>query len=265
MHSPRPRASATPPSAEADSAPSPPRSFGRERSVTPRGGEGPTLRQPLKPLVMVFCRAPVPGRTKTRLAPSLAPEGAAALSLAFLLDVVDAVRSTAWDLQVRVAESHDVRLVRALLPSGTEVAGQGDGDLGARLDRATSEALAAGRPATVCLGSDCPEASGGHVRHALAALDGGADVALCPSADGGYGLIALGRPCPEAFRGVPWSTDGVLAASRSAVEAAGRRLDLLERLDDVDRPEDLDGLARRLSDARRAPRTRRALRALGRG
>lgn len=216
------------------------------------------------PSVAVLCRAPRPGRAKTRLCPPLAPDVAAALALAFLLDVLDALRSPGWDLEACVAAPADVPLVRALVPAGTVVSAQPPGDLGARMRGVVVERRAAGRPATVLVGADCPTIDAARVEGALRALREGADAALCPSADGGYGLLALARPHAALFRGVPWSTPEVLAVTRARARDAGLTLAELDPLDDVDRVEDLARLMRALDagPAGVAPRTAHALHGL---
>lgn len=210
----------------------------------------------------LFCRAPVPGATKTRLTPPLTPEQAAALSLALLLDAADALRGAGHPVEARVADAAHTGILRGLLGE-LAVLAQGEGDLGARMERASREALGPGRAAVAIVGSDCPAIAPRHLEGAFLALAEGADAAICPSADGGYGLIALSRPCPALFERIPWSTDGVLGATRRAAQASGLRLAVLEPLDDVDRPQDLDGLAERLERVGAAPRTRHLLYRLG--
>ena len=207
--------------------------------------------------LLVFCRAPVPGATKTRLTPPLESGQAAALSAAMLLDTIETVDSMGITARLAVAREGDLPAVAALVPH-RQVEVQSGGDLGERLGEAAKRSLRRSE-AVVIVGSDCPMLSAEHVRGALDALAEGADAAVCPSADGGYGLIALARPCPQLFSGIPWSTDGVLAATRQAADAAGLRLAEVDPLDDVDRPEDIDGLCARLLALGRAPRTRHLL------
>jgi uncharacterized protein len=224
----------------------------------------------VRPLVSVFCRAPRPGRTKTRLTPPLRPEEAAEVSAALLLDVLDALPHPAYDLEACAAGADDVAPLAAIVPLHVPVAVQGTGDLGDRMGAAVAARLAAGRPAVVVTGADCPDLAPAHVLAALGALDAGADAAVCPSSDGGYALIALARPAPALFSHIPWSDAGTLAATRRRATEAGLRLVELAPVDDVDRHEDLVRLGRRLRGggdgaAPRAPRTRAVLDRLGYG
>lgn len=204
---------------------------------------------PPAPLVSVFCRAPRPGRAKTRLAPALGAEGAAALALAFLLDVLDALDTPGLDREACVAEPADRAPITGLAPMGVAVAVQPPGDLGQRMLGIVRDRLAAGRPAVVLVGADCPTIRAERVHEALAALADGADAALCPSGDGGYSLLALARPHAVLLTGVPWSTDAVLTCTRERARAAGLTLAELAPVDDVDRPGDLARLAGELAAA----------------
>jgi glycosyltransferase A (GT-A) superfamily protein (DUF2064 family) len=55
--------------------------------------------------------------------------------------------------------------------------------------------------------------------------------------DGGYVLIGLARDV-DAFAGVPWSTERVLAATRSRLAVEGASHDELAPLRDVDTYDD---------------------------
>lgn len=211
--------------------------------------------------LLVFCRAPVPGFTKTRLTPPLDPVQAAALSAAMLLDTVETLDSMGFPVSLRVVDAAHRSVVCGLVPH-CQVEVQSQGDLGARMLSAATHALSTSS-AVAIVGSDCPALSPTHVEEAFAALDGGADAAVCPSGDGGYGLIALRRPCSELFAGIPWSTAAVLEASHAAAAESGLRLVEVEPLDDVDRPEDLAGLAARLAELGRGARTRHLLHTQG--
>ena len=84
---------------------------------------------------------------------------------------------------------------------------------------------------TVLVGSDVPGLGPAYVEAALARL-AEVDVAIGPTTDGGYCLIAMRKPQPALFEYIPWGTDAVLAATRAA--AGKLTLALLEPLWDVD-------------------------------
>ena len=79
---------------------------------------------------------------------------------------------------------------------------------------------AVGRP-LVLIGTDCPVLTPADLRNAAAALQNGADVAMAPAEDGGYGLIVGCRAFPHLFVNMPWSTDGVAALTADRAHEFG--------------------------------------------
>jgi len=217
-----------------------------------------------RPTVVVFCKAPVPGRLKTRLTAGYAPDEAAALGMAMFLDVVHAVSAPAWNTVASVARDEDRGAIAALLPGDVGVSVQPEGDLGERMAFEIARHGHGGRAPVAIVGSDCPEISRGHVARAFGAIDDGADAAICPSDDGGYSIIAAHAEVGALLRDIPWSTADVARLTLAAAHAAGIRLDSVDRLPDIDRVEDvlrLVGDETRASEV--AARTRAVAVALG--
>jgi rSAM/selenodomain-associated transferase 1 len=131
---------------------------------------------------------------------------------------------------------------------GVSLYPQGEGDLGARMQRAFESALTRARRA-ILVGSDIPALSTQHLRDAERALVGGDDVVIGPAEDGGYVLIGLSRCDPELFRGIPWGGSEALAETRRRIAALGWRLIELPALWDVDRPEDLERLPEEMRES----------------
>jgi glycosyltransferase A (GT-A) superfamily protein (DUF2064 family) len=85
------------------------------------------------------------------------------------------------------------------------------------------------------------------------------DVALAPSRDGGYCLVAL-RRAVDLFTPIEMSTPRVLAETLALAERQGLKVRILPQCFDVDEPEDVEALARLVeSDEVSLPRTRRVL------
>ncbi len=106
----------------------------------------------------------------------------------------------------------------------------------------------------MALGSDHPTLPLDLVHRAFETLEtpeAGADVVLGPAEDGGYYLIALkaGAVHPRLFEDVAWSTGEVLATTLNRCRELGLSVELLPEASDVDTPEDLRRLARRMADA----------------
>ena len=203
------------------------------------------------PSLILFARAPEPGRVKTRLAGRLSEAGAAFLYRAFLSDASRVYCAPMFWRSVLYAESTpaDPSPWTTLFAAPWVHELQVEGDLGDRLLAAFSREFDGGASAAVAVGSDHPSLSRGRLREVFEALAGGFDAAIIPAEDGGYCAIGLTRraPAEALFRDIAWSTPAVLKETVARLEGAGVRHRLLDPAYDVDRPEDLERLARDLS------------------
>jgi rSAM/selenodomain-associated transferase 1 len=189
--------------------------------------------------LIVFAKAPQPGRVKTRLAAAIGAQGAARLAARMLDDTLrraGTARVGPVELcctpdqthpQFQAAAVHGVRLTR-----------QGDGDLGRRMQRALERALLETQQALL-IGTDAPALGPDVLRQAAAAL-ATHDAVCVPAHDGGYVLIGLRRPCPELFADIDWGSERVMQQTRARAAAAGLSLLELAPLQDIDQPEDLE-------------------------
>ena len=100
---------------------------------------------------------------------------------------------------------------------------------------------------TAVIGTDCPFLDPGDLTRAAGVLNGADADVVAPALDGGYVLIATGRPRPELFTGIEWGTGRVLTQTRARARAARLRLLELDARRDIDRPEDLGALTGLLS------------------
>ncbi|APE30187.1 hypothetical protein BOX17_04010 [Halomonas aestuarii] len=190
----------------------------------------------------ILAKAPIPGRVKTRLIPALGAEGACRLHerlLRHALDVALAAtvpeRITLW-----TALDHGHPLFQALAAEhGITLRAQPEGDLGERMHRA----LAAMEAPGLLIGSDCPALTPTLLTLCRAALND-ADGVFLPVEDGGYALVGVRRSDRHLFTAIDWGKNQVMAQTRERAEALGWRLACPARLWDVDRPEDLERLAR---------------------
>lgn len=163
--------------------------------------------------VAIVCKAPIAGQSKTRLSPPLRPDECAALSACFIRDVSNTVQSLAEDGDIAgyaVYTPHGSEgALRQLLPDRFKLMLQGEGDLGARLRKATADLLATGHAGVILVNSDAPTLPKAILRTAVDAVRRGDNVVLSPALDGGYTLIGLSRPHAGLFSDIPWSTDAV--------------------------------------------------------
>ncbi|MCG8364013.1 MAG: TIGR04282 family arsenosugar biosynthesis glycosyltransferase [Pseudanabaenales cyanobacterium] len=191
--------------------------------------------------LILFTRYPEPGRTKTRLIPHLGAEGAAALQRQMTEYMLTQVLATPSQfpisLEVRFVGG-DVTCMRAWLGDELAYQLQGDGDLGDRLSRAFQQGFQAGMERIVIIGSDCPEVTSQQMIQAFNYLRRH-DLVLGPAVDGGYYLIGLRQAQPALFKNIAWSTADVCQQTDAIAQQLGLSIAYLDRLSDVDRPEDL--------------------------
>ena len=194
-----------------------------------------------EPALIVFARAPEPGRVKTRLVPLLGTQGAAQLH-ARLVERALRTASAAGFIGIHLycASSTKHRFFRKMENRyGVGLHSQGRGDLGERMYRALRR-----HPGALLIGSDVPALRPADLRAAARALAKGADAVLAPAEDGGYALIGLRRAARGVFAGVDWGGSQVLAQTRARLRALGWRWTELRTMWDVDRPEDVARLQR---------------------
>lgn len=194
--------------------------------------------------VVVMGKLPRPGVVKTRLARRFGADLAARLYRAFLLDVFAVVEAARAESAIPFARVFACALgaggvradAEALAPTGWRVEVQGGEDLGQRIEHARA---AAGAALVVVLGSDAPTMPPARIHEAFAALAGGAEAVFGPTVDGGYDLAGFAGPRPALLGGIPWSTAGVMPATRARAVAAGIAIAELGPGRDIDEPEDL--------------------------
>ncbi len=192
--------------------------------------------------VIVFAKAPEPGRTKTRLVPALGDAGAARLHQVLIRrSIATALAANIGPVVLACAPDTSHPFFAACAQElGVVLEAQGEGDLGERMSRAFDRHAPA-----VLIGTDAPALTPTHLREAGRALALGLDAALAPAEDGGYVLIALARAAPAVFADIAWGGPDVLAATRVRMGQADLVCTELPLLWDVDRPDDLVRLRER--------------------
>ncbi len=175
---------------------------------------------------------------KTRLSPALRPGEAADLYRALLLDTIDVVESAGARLFVAFTPPTSRRPLERLLGSRRRLLPQPPGDLGARLEGVLERLQAEAGPRAIVVGSDCPGLTPDRLREAWDALES-KPVVIGPAVDGGFYLLGLSRAEPGLLRGIPWSTGGVLDATRGQAGARGLAVHELHAERDIDTPDDL--------------------------
>ena len=188
--------------------------------------------------ILVFAKAPLAGRAKTRLIPALGAEGAAALAAAMLERTVDEALAVGIG-PVELCGDPDPAGPEwdGHRPAGVALSDQGEGDLGARMARAARRTIERGERALL-IGTDCPALDCARLRAAAQALEAH-DAVIHPAGDGGYVLLGLARFDETLFQDIQWSTSEVAEATIARIRVLAWPLQVRETLRDVDEPADL--------------------------
>lgn len=194
-----------------------------------------------KNTLIIFTRYPEPGLVKTRLVQALGENGAASLHCDMVMHALDTARRFACtdnaDVEVHFS-GRDAGFMRVLFgPDHCYVTQEGP-DIGGRMCSSLSRVLRKGAAAAVLIGTDCPGVTEAVLRKAFHALEG-CDCVIGPSKDGGYYLIGMKEIVPEIFSSIPWGTGDVLRRTMDEIARMGLKVSLVDRITDVDRPEDL--------------------------
>lgn len=200
----------------------------------------------MQPLLILFAKAPGPGRVKTRLQSILTADEACALHEAFVEDTLAILATLALPIELHLDQ-----------PSARWPADrlQTQGNLGDRMLHALDGALSRGHSPVAIVGSDAPDLPPSHLLELLASP---ADVTLGPADDGGYYAIVCQRTHPLMFARVRWSSSTALADTMLACQACGLSVARGPLWHDVDEPADLNRLVNP------GPRTQAWLAAWGR-
>jgi hypothetical protein len=194
----------------------------------------------MKPIrIVIFAKAPVPGRVKTRLVPALGEAGAARLAARMLdLALEQALAAATGPVELCMSPAPDsMDWADIPLPPGIETSAQGEGNLGERMARAARRAIENGE--TVLLtGTDCPDLTAERLRVAAEQLRTH-DAVLYPAADGGYPLLGLRAFDASLFADIPWSTSTVADCTLGRIAALGWKVWVGKMLRDIDEPADL--------------------------
>jgi uncharacterized protein len=187
----------------------------------------------------IICKAPQPGRAKTRLATAIGAVAASELSACFLRDVAAAIEAVPEGLGRRgygvYAPAGVEHIMRRLLPAGFRLLLQAGDDLGYVLFGATRDLLDAGHDCVLLVNGDSPTLPARFLVQAIETLrKPGNRMVLGPASDGGYYLIGLKHPHEQLFTQIAWGTETVARSTCERAAEIGLATTLLPEWYDVD-------------------------------
>jgi len=190
----------------------------------------------IRPMLVVFVRAPVIGGAKTRLSRGIGKVHAWRRYRAMTAAVLRNLTDPRWETVMTLSPEGALhRRFPGVWPDHLPRTLQGHGDLGVRQARMFTTR------APVCvIGSDAPWITRADVALAFDRLKRH-DAVIGPAEDGGYWLLALNSPAPRGlFQGIRWSHENTRVDLTRQLELHDlRRIACLRRLCDVDEAADL--------------------------
>lgn len=187
--------------------------------------------------LILFAKAPIAGKVKTRLMPQLSAEQATKVAEKLLEESIK-LAVQAWPGRVVLAvwpNSEHPFLQKMLSQYSIEWMRQAAGDLGHKMHQAMRQQ---NYPCAV-MGCDVPHCPPQVLRSVYQRLQEGESV-LGPTSDGGYYLMGLQTPQPALFANVEWGTETVLDTTLALAKSQQLRFYLLPELNDIDTADDLE-------------------------
>jgi len=193
--------------------------------------------------ILIFAKAPLLGRVKTRLLSSMDVERVMDLYKKLMIHTLKMViRAGLGSVELWCTPTTDHPFfLRCAEVFKVSLRSQIEGDLGRRMAHAFEETLKQ-VPYAILIGTDCPSLTETDLKEAKETLIQRTPAVLIPAEDGGYALIGLRKYDPSLFEGITWGSSSVLEETRKRLKKLGWQWRELEERWDVDRPEDVERL-----------------------
>lgn len=183
--------------------------------------------------LIVFARAPVPGKCKTRLIPELGEAGAAALQQELIEHTLQQLCTQAL-CQTQLwcyPDIHHACFESLANKYALSLHRQQGNNLGEKMHHALSQQHS---PYSILVGTDIPLLSREYLDQAITVLHEGKDAVIGPAEDGGYVLLGLQQSVASLFEGINWGTATVFAQTCEKMTAAGLSWQAIDTLWDLD-------------------------------
>jgi hypothetical protein len=196
--------------------------------------------------ILIFLRAPEPGRVKTRLSKRLGIQLTLSLYKNFVQDTLETVQTLGIPVRICFYPPDKKNNVTRWLGNHFTYWSQTGNHLGQRMANSFARAFETGVERAVLIGTDIPDLPGHVINAAFDALRSHA-AAIGPSTDGGYYLIGFNATgfLPAVFDGIPWGQPDVFARTMAIFDRDGTSVYQLPFWRDIDEVEDLLSFAKR--------------------
>lgn len=181
-------------------------------------------------LIIVFSRAPILGKVKSRLAADIGDKAALEIHHKLFFQTLKTIEQTATEFKLYLSQAPDEDFK---FPYDLQTGN----NLGQRMAGALKTELR--KFDNVCLiGSDCLDLKPIDIVNAFKLLEHN-DVVLGPALDGGYYLIAMQKNNPDLFTNIRWGSSSVFEDTLRIAEKLKLKIGHLKTRKDVDSIDDL--------------------------
>jgi rSAM/selenodomain-associated transferase 1 len=189
---------------------------------------------------IVFVKAPILGRVKTRLEKQLDFNTVLEIYKCTTADVIETVRQRVSDVKICYYPPEETDLVKDWLGDTYDYEAQVGNHLGERMKNAFISSFSGNCSRAILVGTDLPGLSHKVIGESFKQLAREAAV-LGPTYDGGYYLIGFREDLliPGVFDNMPWGTPHVFENTMRAFGEAKCTVHILPKLRDIDTYEDL--------------------------
>ncbi len=199
-------------------------------------------------MFLLFIKYPYPGSVKTRLGINIGYKNAARLYSAFILDILNTLKTGQFLFKIYFYPEEKKRLLSNWLGKEYNYKPQRGNNLGERMLNGFEESFADGHKKTIIIGSDSPDLPLSFLKEADYALTSH-DAVVGPSKDGGYYLIGFRNDTflSFVFNDIPWSSSSVFEHTISMLNKLNYKIHILPEWNDIDTLDDIKSLIQRSS------------------
>ncbi|MCC3144362.1 TIGR04282 family arsenosugar biosynthesis glycosyltransferase [Halanaerobium sp. Z-7514] len=192
----------------------------------------------MKAAFVIMSRAPIAGKTKTRLQSHLSPKECAELHKAFLKDIINKFSNikkkySQLDLYLSITPPESENLFKELLNEDFKIITQKGKDLGRKMYNSLLDAYQLSNSPVIITGSDLPSLPISIITESFAGLKE-RDLVIGPSLDGGYYLLGMKKPHAFLFEQQKWGNKSVLEKTLKAASKYDLKSHFLPEWYDVD-------------------------------
>ncbi len=187
--------------------------------------------------ILLFAKAPIIGKVKTRLIPDIGAMAAADLHKSLVEHALDSLcAADLCPIELWCApDCDDPFFLQCQDRYGVKLKSQRGEELGQKMHHALMQN--SGNP-TLLMGGDVPSITIDHLTQALGKLTSTQGWLFIPTEDGGYGMVGCCRSDSRMFRHIEWGSENVMEQTLKQAAKISVSPILLDKVWDVDDVED---------------------------